>query len=334
VSARLIRGWSLDGFEAWILENRRLRVTVLPELGGKVHELIDKAADRDLLWHNPRTPPRKAPFGAHFDDWWSGGWDEIFPTGDIARLHDEPLPYMGELWSVPWSAAEVDAGSTAASLVTTGLGTIAPARLERTLELRDDEPVLRVRYRLTNLDVRPLPFLWGVHPALAVTAAHRMDLPAGRMLVGVSSGPKMGQVGATYDWPQQAESPGPGRRDASHVLPADATAFGGHWATELREGWWAVTDTGSRRGLALSFPRDVFPYLWLWQVYGGWRGHHHLCLEPWSGYPMQLEQAMEAGRQRELAPGASLEAELAFVLFSGLERVTSVSRHGDGFRVS
>lgn len=334
MSARLIRGWSVAGFEAWILENRHLRVTVLPELGGKVHELIDKAADRDLLWHNPRTPPRKAPFGAHFDDWWSGGWDEIFPTGDVARLHDEPLPYMGELWSVPWSATEVDAGPGAVSTSTSGVGTIAPARLERTLELRDDEPVLRVRYRLTNLDVRTLPFLWGIHPALAVSSAHRIQLPAGRMLVGVSSGPRMGEVGATYEWPEQPEPPGPGRRDVSQVLPADAMAFGGHWATELRDGWWALTDTASRRGIALSFPRDVFPYVWIWQVYGGWRGHHHLCLEPWTGYPMQLEEAVDLGRHRELEPAASLEAELAFVLFSGLERVTSVSRDGDGLTVA
>ncbi|HEY8867905.1 MAG TPA: DUF5107 domain-containing protein [Candidatus Limnocylindrales bacterium] len=68
MTARVRRGWRHAGFEAVVVENASLRVTVLPELGGKIFELIDKAADRDVLWHNDRTPPRRAPYGAHFDD--------------------------------------------------------------------------------------------------------------------------------------------------------------------------------------------------------------------------------------------------------------------------
>lgn len=333
MSARVVEGWSLGGIPALILENARLRVTVLPELGGHVLELVDKEADRNLLWSNPRTPPRRAPYGAHFDDWWSGGWDEIFPTGDRADLHGEQLPYMGELWSVPWTA---DAGATGerAWIAASGLATMAPARLERTLELRDDEPVLRARYRLTSLDVRPLPFLWGIHPCFAVTPAHRIDVPAAEMLVGVSSGPAMGEVGTAYTWPNQPDSTArDGLRDARCVRPATDAVFGGHWATDLRDGWLALTDTARRRGVALAFSTDVFPHAWLWQVYGGWRGHHHVCLEPWTGHPMQLDAAQAAGRARLLGPGESLGAEVAFVIYTGLDAVSAVEARSDGFVV-
>ena len=166
------------GLERLVLENAALQVTVLPALGGHVSELIDRAAVRDVLWHNPRTAPRPAPYGAHFDDWWSGGWDEIFPSGDRGTLHDELLPYMGELWCVPWTA-EVSASGDEASISAVGYGTIAPARFERRLTLRGDEPVLRVQYRIENLDVRPLPYTWGIHPAFAVTPcpSHRPSGP-------------------------------------------------------------------------------------------------------------------------------------------------------------
>ena len=333
MSARVDDGWSLHGVPALILENAAMRVTVLPETGGHVVELVDKAADRNLLWSNPRTFPRRAPYGAHFDDWWSGGWDEIFPTGDRAELHGEMLPYMGELWSVPWTAtAATTAGSATVRLV--GAGTMAPARMEKTLELRADEPVLHVTYRLTNLDVRPLPFLWGIHPSFAVTPDHRIDLPADRMLVGVASGPAMGTAGLEYRWPEQPDATAPGgSRDVARVLPRTAAVFGGHWATDLRAGWLSLTDTAARRGVALAFSREVFPHAWLWQVYGGWRGHHHVCLEPWTGYPMQLEEAAAAGRARVLAPGAALDAEVAFVLFEGLAGVASVEPAADGFAV-
>ena len=330
MTARHAAGWALHGIAAHIIENAALRVVVLPELGGKVIELVDKVADRDLLWHNPRTPPRRAPFGAHFDDWWTGGWDEIFPTGDHAHLHGESLPYMGELWSVPWDARDetFDGG---VAVVTSGEGTIAPARLERRLELHGDEPLLWARYRLTNLDRRPLPFLWGIHPALAVSPAHRIDLPADTMLVGVSADPSLGEAGETYAWPTLPATASRPARDMRRVPPPDALAFGGHWATGLRQGWVALTDTERGRGLAISFPLAVFPAAWVWQVYGGWRGHYHVALEPWSGYPMQLDEARAAGRARELGPGETLEAELAFVVYGGLREVTSVRR--DGARV-
>lgn len=333
MTARAAEGWAYRGLRAVILENAALRLTVLPELGGHVLELVDKALDRNLLWENPRTVPRRAPYGAHFDDWWSGGWDEIFPTGDRALLHGELLPYMGETWSVPWEARAGTDGN-GAWITAVGHATIAPARLERTLRLDGDSPVLRARYRISNLDVQPLPFLWGIHPCFAVTPAHRIDHPSETMAVGVSSGPLMGDVGAAYRWPAQ---PVPGSagvtRDARVVLSREAGVFGGHWATDLRAGWLALTDTATRRGIALVFPRDVFPHAWLWQVYGGWRGHHHLCLEPWTGYPMQLEEAAAAGRTRVLDPGASLEAEVAFVLYEGLDGVRSVEADGSGFAV-
>jgi len=87
-------------------------------------------------------------------------------------------------------------------------------------------------------------------------------------------------------------------------------------------------------GVAIVFDRTVFPHAWLWQVYGGWRGHPHLALEPWTSHPMELEAARAAGRARVLQPGESLETDIAFVLFAGLDGVAGVRRKGDAFVVS
>jgi hypothetical protein len=113
------------------------------------------------------------------------------------------------------------------------------------------------------------------------------------------------------------------------VRPRTDAVFGGHWATDLAAGWVALTDTEIRRGVAIAFDRDVFPHAWLWQVYGGWRGHQHLALEPWSSRPQQVEEAVAAGTARVLAPGASVETELLFALTDGLDAVSSVARLGD-----
>ncbi len=329
----VVRRAEVGGSESLILENAALRVTVLPALGGHVSELVDRAGDRDVLWHNPRTAPRPAPYGAYFDDWWSGGWDEIFPSGDRGTLHDEPLPYMGELWCVPWTA-EGTTSEAEASITAVGYGTIAPARFTRRLSLRADEPILRVDYRIENLDVRPLPYTWGIHPVFAVTPAHRIDHPGRDVLVGFASDASIGLAGTRYPWPDLPDPSLPsGVRDMRHIRPREDAVFGGHWVTDLPEGWLALTDTSVRRGVAVAFDRDVFPNAWLWQVYGGWRGHHHVALEPWTSHPQQLEGAQAVGRARVLEPGEILETGAAFVVYGGLDAVRAVERDEDRFVV-
>ena len=329
MSARVTVSRNPAGLEVVSLANEVLRVGLLPDAGGHIFELVDLVADRDLLWHNPRMSPRPAPYGAYFDDWWSGGWDEIFPSGDRGTLHAEPMPYMGELWCVPWTTESWSDGDEA-GMIGSAYGTVAPARFERRLWLRADEPILRVRYRIENLDIRPLPFTWGIHPAFAVTPDHRIDLPAHEMLVGVSSDPTMGAVGQVYRWPDLPDPTMPGgMRDMRLGRPREAGVFGGHWATDLHAGWIALTDTRSRRGVSIVFDPDVFRDAWLWQVYGGWRGHHHLALEPWTGHPQRLDDALAEGRALELPVAGVLETEVAFVLHQGLASVTAVERRGD-----
>lgn len=317
-----------EGFPAFVLDNGLVAATVVPAMGGHVASLVDVRGARELLWRNPRLTPRLAPYGAWFDDWWSGGWDEIFPGGDRSTLHGEHLPYMGELWCVPWTAtgAEAPDGSVA-EVSAIGLGTISPARLTRRLRLRSGQPVLWADYTIESLDVRPLPFTWGIHPALAVTDRHRIDLPANDgMEVGVASGPLMGEPGQRYAWPRLPIPVAPGERDVARVLGREAAVFGGHWATGLADGWLALTDTAARRGVAIVFDPSVFPDAWLWQVYGGWRAHHHVALEPWTSHPMDLDGALREGRARMLAPGERLETSVGFVLHEGLDRVSGVRR--------
>jgi hypothetical protein len=51
--ARIDPDWRYHDLRALVLEDARLRLVVLPEMGAKLFALIDKRADRDVLWHNP-----------------------------------------------------------------------------------------------------------------------------------------------------------------------------------------------------------------------------------------------------------------------------------------
>ena len=78
--------WSYCGLSAVVLENRRLRVVILPDAGGKIWQITHKPTDTDLLWNNPRMPPARLPMNSRYDDVWSGGWDELFPNDEAATL--------------------------------------------------------------------------------------------------------------------------------------------------------------------------------------------------------------------------------------------------------
>jgi hypothetical protein len=323
MGARVDTNWTYHGLDSVRIENARVAVDVLPELGGKILRLIDKRGDRDLLWHSPRVEPHRAELHANFDDHWPGGWDEAFPGGapSLDRYGDQ-LPYMGELWTTSASARVVraDPGGVELELVLTT--PITPARWTRRLRLDADDPILHVSYRLENLGTMPFDFNWGLHPAAAISPAHRFDVPAAHAEVDESGGGTLGVKGDRYEWPVMDGM------DVRRALGPDAGCFALHYLTGLEDGWVATTDTAARRGFGLVFDRTLFPVVWLWMVYGGWRGYYHAIAEPWTGYPSPLADAVAAGRARVLDPGATLESDVAVVVYEGVDRVSGLTADG------
>ncbi|MGC2403596.1 MAG: hypothetical protein WA510_27645, partial [Acidobacteriaceae bacterium] len=94
----------------------------------------------------------------------------------------------------------------------------------------------------------------------------------------------------------------------------------GHYAKDLEDGWFAVETRGC--GIVYEFPLETCPYLWLWLVYGGWRGYHHAVVEPWTGYPVNLEEAYEQNRHSELRPGETFSVTVRCTTYSAPETHT------------
>jgi hypothetical protein len=315
--------WRYRGLECLRLENEHVALDILPELGAKIHRLVDKARDHDVLWHSARVAPHAVPLHANFDDHWSGGWDEAFPSGaSSTNRYGEQLPYMGELWTQQAQWALVEASADRLEIVFSIETPITPARWQRRLVLERGSPVVALDYRIESLDSRPFDFNWGIHPVQAISPAHRLDAPACQAEVDEAGGGILGRQGDTYDWPHFRDI------DVRRTLGADAGDFALHYLTELTDGWVACTDTVARRGFGLVFDRDVFPVVWLWLVYGGWRAYYHAIMEPWTGYPSALANAVAARRARTLGPNEALETSVVATVYGGVESVSSLAPDG------
>ncbi|UXY16309.1 DUF4432 family protein [Chitiniphilus purpureus] len=291
-----------------ILENRHLAVAVRPECGGRIDQITDLVRDKAWLWHPPgydADAPRSVPPGASFDDHWQGGFEEMFPNDAACTVEGRALPDHGEAWSAAWQVVE-----HAPQMLDMVLDCkTVPVRMHKRLALAPDAPELRLRYRFTSLAAEPLPCLLKLHPALAIEEGDEITLPECDVEpVALGFSRLIGRDGVTR-WPGASAADGsPVRLD--RTLPAASGLREFVYCANLGEGRCGVRNARTGSHLQLHFDTADFPYVWLFQSYGGFNGHYVLMAEPCTGKPYDLNDVIRQGRALWLAPGATRTLEV------------------------
>ncbi|MCY0900288.1 MAG: hypothetical protein OWU33_15435 [Firmicutes bacterium] len=322
--------WSLRGIPAIVLANRWLRVVVLPQLGGKIWSIEYRPHSREWLWHNPRIDVGLAPFGAAFDDYWSGGADVAFPSCYESTWNGWKVPDLGELWSIPWNVSHTFLPDSVTLTLTVG-GRIWPVEVQRTITLNSHLPVVNMTFKITNVGSQSFPFLLGFHPAIAAEPGYRLDLAPGNVKVDEGT-QEMGDIGQEYSWPYLAKSESDRPRDMRIMPPYTEGSYGGHFFRPSTAAlWWAITDPKEQSGIGLVASINEWQGLWIWQVFGGWRGYYHVAVEPWTGYPITLHEAVKLNSARWLAPHSNYQATLTTVCYEGIDHVTAIDIDGTVF---
>ena len=322
---RITADRSFDGLRTIVLENEWLRLVVLPEAGAKIWQITYRPSSTDLLWNNPEILPARLAAGSCYDDVWSGGWDELFPNDEIAIIDGNTYPDHGELWTGEWGAETFeDAESVGARLRYTTSGSI---QVEKTIRLRRGYPRIEFHHRFVNQGTAGFPFLWKLHPAMAVSPVHRIDFPKMRVVLEPAFPGSLAGSGDWGHWPILATPLGD--VDLRRVSPQEARKLYFFYGTQMEAGWCAITNTDTELACGLQFDSSIFRCCWLFATYGGWRNYNVAVLEPCTGYPLNFEAMMAAGRQRTLAPGEALETDVRFLVQAGLRSVTAIDASGN-----
>jgi hypothetical protein len=300
------------------LENEELLLSIFPDVGGKILDLVHKPTRFNLLWQNPRVSLRPTYAGAAFDDVWCGGWDELFPTDAPCTLDGNTYHDHGDLWFGPWEWSAQRDDADEATLYLRRFTVSLPCLMEKWISLRRGATAVAFRHRLSNLGTQPVSFLWNLHVAHAIEPGSRVHVPAGRVGVEPPFWGRAGEGVGELSWPVHDDGSG-ARHDLSRLPGPEAGRTEWLFARDLREGWCAVTHPSAGVGLELAFDREVFSTVWLWGVFGGWRGHYVLLTEPCTSTPGSLADNVARGRAATLEPGGVLETRVVATVLANAD---------------
>ena len=148
-------------YQAVVLENPYLRLTFLPELGGRLYSVVIKSTGQELFYHNPVVKPSRygilQPVEAN---WWlaTGGMEWAYPTQE-----------HGLRWGVPW---EYDIVETFEGVAIT-LSDMAEDRVgvEVTVTLAADSGLFTVTPKLVNNGPETVPVQFWINAVLSLGSA-------------------------------------------------------------------------------------------------------------------------------------------------------------------
>jgi hypothetical protein len=299
VTATIHRG-RVGEFETIILQNDRLRAVVIPELGGRVWELLDRKHDRQWVWHRPGVQPRSVPAGTSYDEVWAGGWEELFPNDALGRFEGRDLPDHGEWWTLPWCVDSTLEGESA-TLTLTAVSSIVRTRCKKEFRLGAAGSTLEVRYSVLSEEQQPFHFLFKQHLPVAITPACRLLLPGGRVTPVDPQFSSLLPPTQGFDWPVLESSAGP--IDLSVIPSATSRLQEFIYVDRCPASWCGVVDPDAGAALRMDYDGITLPYVWLFLTYGGWRDLYTAVLEPCTNMPKNLAEAVRLGQSARLEPG-------------------------------
>jgi hypothetical protein len=234
-------------YRTLVVENEYLQLTFLPDLGGRLYEVVYKPTGHRETYRNPVLKP--SPWGPPEQGWWlaAGGIEWCLPVEE-----------HGYEWGIPWEMSTAgDGKAISVSLRDTGVNVEDRVRAQIVVKLDAGAAYFTIQPRIENPTSNPLAVKYWTNAMLApggqnapsadlrfvlpgtvtaVTVHSRGDenLPAAgeRMPWPVANGVDMSRLGNWNRWLGFFEDPAVG-------------------------GFIAVYDVGYDEGLVRVFPPDV-----------------------------------------------------------------------------
>ncbi len=268
--ARVSDDLSVKDLRLVVMENDRVRVSVLVDKGADIVEFVDKRTGTDFLWRtangirSPKSEPNFLGATEAFNAYYEGGWQELFPHGSSPLdIHGVTLPRHGEVQALGWKYAIVKDTPEEVSVRFSVRTPVSPFVLERTMTMNASDPWVRFDERATNTGASDFDIMWGHHPAFGepfLSGDCAIELPKGKPVDGDLSMCKINPKG----------------RKGGHMW----------FLTGFAQGWYGIFNSKRKVGFGMKFDPKFFPVIWIWQGYSDSNfGRSYACaIEPFTSF--------------------------------------------------
>ncbi len=346
-NCRLTTDLVINGYKAVILENKKLRVTVLADKGTDIYEFLYKPLDIDFMWRSPmglrnqrNFVPSSSSSNGNWYDYYEGGWQDIFPSaGPPCTYKGAEFGLHGESSIMPWEFKVISDSPQKISVMFWVRLYRSPFYVEKTITLEDGQAILMIDEKIVNEAEESMHLVWGYHPALGGNFLNEncvIDTDAQRIssMSDFEFETQRMPKGKNFSWPNGKDKSGK-EIDFSKVPPPDNKSADMLYMDQLKNGWFAVTDQVKGIGFGMVWPKEVFPYLWMWQVCGGlggypWYGRtYNMALEIFTSLPgLGVSAAVENGSAVLLQSGEEISAKVKAVVYHSKNRIKRITSEG------
>ncbi|MWV57787.1 DUF5107 domain-containing protein [Rathayibacter sp. VKM Ac-2754] len=246
---------SPHAWDAVHLENRWLRLVVLPQLGGRLHIAYDKTADYDVFYRNNVIKPALVGLAG---PWISGGIEFNWPQ------HHRPATFL------PTDVSIEHEDDGAVTVWCSDHDPFARMKGMHGIRLRPDSSLIEARVRLFNRSDETQTFLWWANVAAAVNDDYQSFFPtdvehvADHAKRAVVSFPRVEGEYYGVDYPARvdAEHPDADRLDWYRNIPVPTS----YMVTKTADAFFGGYDHGRRAGFVHWADRAISPgkKQWTW----------------------------------------------------------------------
>lgn len=290
------------------LENDYLKVTVAPDVGGKIISIQDLETGHEFLWTNQNLPLEKLPAGSEYDPNFYGGIDELIPNDIPEELNGVLSPDHGELWTLSLDYIPDEKGVSLS-----GILPLSGLRYRRNITLCPDEPGIELQYKIENPTKEQRRFLWKFHAAINIEPDDEIFCPAKTAMVADAEWSRWTSY-APFHWPNI-------ENQRADLIPPKGNELDFLYLYDLTDG--SMGWRRRKKGLAFlyCFDTNVFPYGWYFASYGGFYNHYVAVLEPCTTMPCSVNEAYALNQCSVLEPGETMETIVR--IYAGSEKQLS-----------
>ncbi|MBA7560566.1 hypothetical protein ES708_02195 [subsurface metagenome] len=183
-----IKETKLEDFKALTIKNKKISLTIIPELGGKIISIINRETGFDFIWRNKTIKLQKFSYDSNFAFSDSSGINECFPTIFPCKYICFPwenimIPDHGEIWPLSFKTVVKEN-----KIIQDVHGVRFPYIFTRVIGINNN--TIKLSYKVENLSQFKFNFIWAIHPIFKLldhNCGKIMDLVESYIVVG----PKM-----------------------------------------------------------------------------------------------------------------------------------------------